>query len=187
MGVSNRILLFVFSLSMAALAVCGVSLGLPWFFPTQEVKEVVEWIHGDLLLQIAIIVVSFLVFIISLNFLWVSIKPTRKVDPGIDRESEIGIVRISLLAIEEIATTAGKAVKGVHALTARVHLDDTAESLQIGLKMAVDGKEPIQQLSESLQQKVREQVESIAGVSVSQVSIYVSQTMANEKKRVRVS
>ena len=59
---------------------------------------------------------------------------------GIDQETEIGAVHISLTTIEEIVLRAAKQVKGVFNLKARVHYDEEKSNLSIGIKIEIDGK-----------------------------------------------
>lgn len=187
MGLSNRVLLFLFSFCVAVLAIFGVSLGLPFLFQEEQIIDAVQILYGDVWSHVVIVSMSLVMFLLSLHFLWVSFRQRRGIDPGIDRTTEIGEIRISIYAIEEIAMSAGKTVKGVHDLAARVYLDEKESTVRIGLKMIVDGKTPLQQLSETLQQTVKEKVENVAGVEVDQVSVYVSRTKKTDQKNVRVS
>jgi uncharacterized alkaline shock family protein YloU len=104
----------------------------------------------------------------------------------VEHKTEVGYIHISLSTIESIAMKAARRVKGVRDLTARIRHQAQQSSVTIGLKITVDGETPIQPLSEQLQQLVKEQVKAITGVQVSQVSVYVAQTVQPDKTRICV-
>lgn len=186
MGVSDRILLFLFGLGFAALAVFGLLIGLQIFIGQQEVVIGLEQFYRDAALRWAVAGVSLFAFLISLRFAWFGLIRKKEVDPGVERETEMGHIRISLKTIESLAVKSARRVRGIRDLTARVRHHDNQSSIGIGLKIIVDGETPIQNLSEQLQLTVKEQVEKIAGISVDQVSVYVAQTIQPDKSRVRV-
>ncbi len=187
MGVTDRILLSIYSLAIGLIALFGAIIGLPVLFGEEEIIQWIRTVHGDVWFHVLLIGFSLLFFLVSLRLIWVSLHRNSSIDKGIDQETEIGNVHISLTTIEEIVISSAQRVKGVHDLTARVYYDKENSSLSIGLKMVIDGKIPIQSLSKELQQVVKDQVETIAGVEVDQVSIYVAQTKKPSQKRLRVS
>ena len=190
MGVLNRALLFVYSLIVGLWALLvavffGELIGL--FFRNRSLFPLTISVGGNVWIFILWFGFSLIVFILSLRFLWMSIKQDFSTDKGIDQETEVGAVHISLTTIEEIVVRASKQVKGVFNLKARVYYDKEKSHLNIGLKIEIDGKRSIQSLSEELQRTVKKQVEEIAGVEVNQVSVYVSQTNTSNQNRLRVS
>lgn len=188
MGLPDRILLFLYSLSVAIFAGYVVCFTLPVFYSEAELIQIIEISRMDAWANGTMIGIGVLFILLSLRLIWLSVKRSTGLEPGIDRANDMGAIRISLNTIKEIAINAGRKVKGVHDLTARVYFDEKESKVGIGLKMIVDGKTQIQQLSESLQKSVKNQVETIAGVEVDHVSVYVSRTMkSDQKKSLRVS
>ncbi|TCS96384.1 alkaline shock response membrane anchor protein AmaP [Hazenella coriacea] len=186
MGWLDRLLLLLYSLGIAALAVFGFLFSFQLLVGPEEIQSGLTQFNDDPSLRWAIAGVSLFVFIISLRFIFKAVIKQKEIDSGVDRETEIGHIRISLRSIESIAAKAARRVKGVRDLTARVRHRTNDSSVGIGLKIVVDGETPIQHLSEQLQLVVKEQVEQIAGVQVDQVSVYVAQTIQPDKSRVRV-
>lgn len=187
MGVFDRILLFVYSFAIVLLTMFGIVVGFSTLFGVQAVEQYIQEIQS--LDQFLVLAVGFCILFLLLSFriVWISFKRGNTYDNGIDQETEIGSVHISLLTIEEIVIRSAKRVKGVHDLKARVYYDPKESNLSIGLKIIIDGKTPIQSLSEELQRVVKEQVETIAGVDVDQVSVFVAQTKKPSQNRLRVS
>lgn len=186
MGWLDRLLLLLYSIGIAALAVFGFLFGFQLFISPEVVQSGLKQFYDDSSLQWAIAGVSLFVFLISVRFIIKSMIKQKEIDSGVNRETEIGHIRVSLRSIESIAAKAARRVKGVRDLTARVRHRVNDPSVGIGLKIVVDGETPIQHLSEQLQLVVKEQVEQIAGVDVDQVSVYVAQTIQPDKSRVRV-
>ncbi|SEN22588.1 alkaline shock response membrane anchor protein AmaP [Lihuaxuella thermophila] len=186
MGLLDRLLLFLFSIGFAALAVVGFLAGLEILIGPREVISGIREFYQDPGLRWAVAGVSLFALVISVRLLAVGLMKKRALDPGVDRETEIGHIRISLKTIESLAVRAARKVRGIRDLTARVRHNGDHSSVGIGMKIIVDGERPIQELSEQLQLTVKEQVEKIAGVGVDQVSVYVAQTIQPDKSRVRV-
>lgn len=177
MSLFDRLLLILHSLVVAALSAV-VALAKAGVAPLERVWEAPYF-------QWTVAVIGLLLFLSSLRLLLSAMR--RPKDEGVDRLTEFGYIRISLDTLESIASRAARGVKGIRDLTARVRFSsDTPSSVGIGLKITVDGETPIQLLSEELQRIVKKQVEEIAGVEVSQVSVLVKDTVQPERTRIRV-
>lgn len=187
MGLPDRILLFLYSLAIMIFAGFVISIALPVFYSEAQLIQIIHLLRSDVWVYGTLIGMGVLFILISIRLIWISLRRSSGLEPGIDRTNDFGAIRISLSTIKEIAINAGRTVEGVHDLTAQVYFNETDSKVGIALKMVVDGKTQIQKLSESLQENVKNQVESIAGVTVAYVSIYVSKTMKSDQKTLRVS
>jgi uncharacterized alkaline shock family protein YloU len=186
LGVIDRLLLFVWSIGFAVCALVLCLTGLQIGIQAELVRSAVERFYQDLGWRWAVAAISLSVFMISLRLLIVSLPQKKRIDPGVEHKTEVGSVYISLSTIESIASKAARRVKGVRDLTAQIRQQAQLGSVAIGLKITVDGETPIQPLSEQLQQFVQEQVQAVTGVQVSQVSVYVAQTIQPDKTRICV-
>lgn len=186
MGALNRLLLFAYSLLFLIITALGTSMALNVGFGQEEVVS--DWLdrfYRNPEARWSILALSVLALVFSLRLLWISLQ-IRKEDPGVDRLTEFGHVRISLETLESLAVKAARKVQGIRDLSARVRREGDHTSIGIGLKLTVDGDTPIQTLSEQLQQSVKTYVEEIAGVDVSQISVYIADTVKPERSRNRV-
>jgi uncharacterized alkaline shock family protein YloU len=186
LGVIDRLLLFLCSIGLAVLALVVCLTGLQIGIQPELVRAGMERFYQDLGWRWVTAAVSLSVLLISLRLLLVSLSRKKRIDPGVEHKTEVGYIHISLSTIESIALKAARRVKGVRDLTARIRHQAQQGSVTIGLKITVDGETPIQPLSEQLQQLVKEQVKAITGVEVSQVSVYVAQTVQPDKTRICV-
>lgn len=186
MGFFDRFFLLLWSLSLAILSLTTVWLILfPGLWGFQDMNSVWQMISGSSS-KWTMLAVSLLFFVLAIRFLWLSIRRQR-IALGVDRETEFGHFHISLLTIEQLALKASEKVKGIYDITARVRLVPEEQAVGIGLKIVVDGERSLPELSEDLQSKVKEKVEQIAGIDVTDVSVYISQTSKKERSRVRVN
>lgn len=177
MGLFDRLLLIFHCLVVAVLSAMVALAGAG--------AASLEWVWEGAYLRWTVAGLGLLLFVLSFRLLFWAMR--RPKDGGVDRLTEFGYIRISLETLESIASRAARGVKGIRDLTARVQFSsDSPSTVGIGLKITVDGETPIQILSEELQRTVKEQVEEIAGVEVSQVSVLVKDTVQPERTRIRV-
>lgn len=177
MSLFDRLLLILHSLVVAVLSAVVALAGAG--------AASLEWVWEGPHLRWTVAGIGLFLFLVSLRLLFSAMR--RPKDEGVDRLTEFGYIRISPETLENIASKAARGVKGIRDLTARVRFSgDSPSSVGIGLKITVDGETPIQLLSEELQRTVKQQLEEIAGVEVSQVSVLVKDTVQPERLRVRV-
>ncbi len=184
MSLWDRLLLFLYSLGVAALAVTGILIGCRLFINPQEASRAILLLEYDLALNISVVGVAIFVLLFSIRFMSLGLF-NKESNKGVDYVTEIGNIRISLETIENIALKAAKRVKGVRDLSARIRHDLKNSTVNIGLRVVVDGETPVQEISEQLQHTVKSQVEKLTGVNVDQVPIFVAKTIQG-KRKVRV-
>ncbi|GGE10358.1 hypothetical protein GCM10011571_09580 [Marinithermofilum abyssi] len=186
MGMMNRVYLTVFSLAVGAFSIAGIMMGLNAGVGNEAVlTDLLHQYYRDSGAQWSLALISTLVLVASLQSLFGVIR-RRQEDPGVDRLTEFGHIRISLKTLENLSVKAARRVKGIRDLTARVRHDGSNSSVGIGLKLTVDGETPIQTLSEQLQETVKHYLEEVAGVDVNQISVYIADTVQPNRSRVRV-
>ncbi|MCK9911056.1 alkaline shock response membrane anchor protein AmaP, partial [Microbacteriaceae bacterium K1510] len=92
-------------------------------------------------------------------------------------------VNITLNTIQTIAERAARKVKGVRDLRTAVRALESGNI--ISLRVAVDGETPIPDMTQRLQYDVKEQVEAIAGVTITEVSVVVTEVASHENLSAR--
>lgn len=106
----------------------------------------------------------------------------RQEDEGIRQETEIGHVRISMRAIENLVFRTARSVRGVKDVEARVH--PSPEGVAIDVSLVVHPDLQIPRLSEEVGYLVRSKVREMVGVEVGNVSIEVRNIAAEPRARV---
>jgi len=173
--VFDRVLLFVYSLFIGAVAIC-VLIVASALVPLEETKRLAERVYYDPGTAYPMIAASIVILIISIRFFILSVKRSQGRAPSIDQRTDFGDIRISVETVENLALKAATRQRGVKDLKVRVHISDTG--LEITLRAVVDGESPIPELTENVQRAVKEYVEEITGIPVALVSVFIANVVS---------
>ncbi|MGI6309024.1 MAG: alkaline shock response membrane anchor protein AmaP [Dethiobacteria bacterium] len=179
MGKGRRIILAILGISGVLCGLFLIPITLGYF--TAELFFFVNRLTGDLRYT----VLGFLLLAVGIIFLLFSAQGSKKKENGsIVNFTEIGEIRISFRAIENMVLTASRKIKGIREVNTRINF--TEQGLIIYLRIRVIPDIPIPALVSELQQKIREYVQEISGASVAEVKVLV-ENIAQEKieKNVR--
>jgi uncharacterized alkaline shock family protein YloU len=179
----DRMFLFLFSLLMIAVSLTVLLSGLG-VFESDLVFDAIREVYEESWLNNTVIIVSFVVFLLSLRFLFVSVKVNNPKQTSYQIVTALGEIMISLVTIENIALKASGRVRGVKDVKAKVKV--TQQGLDLALRVIVDGVQPIPQLTEEIQQNVNKDVSEITGIQVANVSVFVSNIVQNTTAKRRV-
>lgn len=172
--------LYSFALIVLSLAVIGASSGL---IPSAYIRPYLEQLLGPFNLAYLITAVIFL--IVSLRFFFSSFRTSKKAktEKGIRQRSDLGEVNITLQTIQTIAERAARRVKGVRDLKTVVRALESGNTITV--RVSVDGETPLPEMTQNLQANIKEQVESIAGVVISEVVVVVTEVASEENYTAR--
>lgn len=173
----DRLLLFIYSLSIGALSVIAILLlteAIPLKLDGSVERPV--WIAG--------IGIAAVLFLLSLRFFYISIRRDRSSLSSIDQRTEYGDIQISTETIENLAYKAASRVRGIREVKTRIRI--TESGLDIVVRAMVDGDTPIPTLTEEVQKQVHDHVEEITGIPVSYVSVYIANLVQSPVIKSRV-
>lgn len=173
----DRLLLFIYSLSIGILSVFAILLltkAVPW--PLERVDG-----NGPL---IAAITISVILFLLSIRFFYISIRRDRHSLTSIDQRTDYGDIQISIETIENLSYKAASRVRGIREVKTRIRITDSG--LEIVVRAIVDGDSSIPALTEEVQKQVHDHVEEITGIPVSYVSVYVANLVQSPVMKSRV-
>lgn len=174
----DRLLLFVYSLSIAILSLLAILL------LTDSVPFSLSSLEEDKGLFIATIAVSAILFLISIRFFYISIRRDRRSLTSIDQRTEYGDIQISTETIENLSYKAASRVRGIREVKTRIRI--TEAGLDIMVRAMVDGDSSIPALTEEVQKQVHDHVEEITGIPVSYVSVYIANLVQSPVMKSRV-
>lgn len=177
----DRFFLFLYSIVFLGVAVFAMMIGLGFY--NTYVSETINLLYLDQDVKFTIIAVSFLIIVFSIYFIIKSVH-TNNVPTFSNLRSDIGEIKISMETIESLASKVSAKVKGVREEKVKVRLDDN-ELVTIIIKINVDGETPIPQISDEIQRNVKQHIENIAGITVGQVHVVVSNVGHSNYKKVR--
>ncbi|WP_110932357.1 alkaline shock response membrane anchor protein AmaP [Paenibacillus bouchesdurhonensis] len=173
----DRLLLFIYSLSIGILSVIAILL------VTNAVPVDLKQYDGNAWI-IAAVSVAAVLFLLSIRFFYISIKRDRGSLPSIDQRTEYGDIQISVETIENLSYKAASRVRGIRDVKTRIRITDSG--LEIMVRALVDGETSIPELTEEVQKQVHDHVEEITGIPVSYVSVYIANLVQSPVIKSRV-
>lgn len=175
----DRFCLFLFSLTGAVSSIFLISISFLERHPLFKLLEL-----GQIQNKTTILTVAAIFLIISLRFLYLSLRFGDGNPATIDQRTDHGDISISLETIENLTLKAASKIRGVKDLKARVQIGDQGIILKI--RTFVDGDHSIPTLSEEMQRTVKEYVEELTGIPVTKVSVYVANIVQSTTFKSRV-
>lgn len=173
----DRILMFVYSLSIAILSVFVIllltdAIPLDLKMLEQQPFYIGAWVTAIVLL------------LISIRVFYISISRDRSSATSIDQRNEYGDIQISVETIENLSYKAASRVRGIKEVKTRIRI--TESGLEIVVRALVDGETSIPALTEEVQRQVHDHVEEITGIPVSYVSVYIANLVHSPVIKSRV-
>ncbi|WP_419873821.1 alkaline shock response membrane anchor protein AmaP [Candidatus Pristimantibacillus sp. PTI5] len=181
--VVDKLFLFLYSIVIGCISIVLVCIGFGWL-PSGLLNDWIAELYRLDSLKITMIVTGVILFILSLRFFIVSLHRGSASAPSIDQRTDFGDIRISIETIENLALKAASRQRGVKDLRARIRATDAG--LDIVIRAVVDGESSIPVLTEEIQRAVKEHVEDIAGIPVTNVAVYVANIIQTGTFKSRV-
>ncbi|WP_170295465.1 alkaline shock response membrane anchor protein AmaP [Chengkuizengella sediminis] len=124
------------------------------------------------------------VVLISIRFLYITLRSNRSSKPSIDQRNDYGDIKISMETIEQVALKAAARVKGIKDTKAKITANQSG--IEVKIKTYVDGETAIPKLTEEIQQNVNDYIEDVTGIPVSNVSVLVVNIFQSNTFKSRV-
>lgn len=160
-----------------------ICIGFGWINKTLA-DDALAVLYSNQNLYITLGIIGIVLFLISIRFFVVSLSRNALSTQSIDQRTEFGDIRISIETMENLALKAALRQRSVKDLRARVHASDTG--LDIVLRAVVDGEVSIPQLTEEVQKTVKDYVEEITGIPVTNVSVFIANIIQSNTIKSRV-
>ncbi|GAB6990415.1 alkaline shock response membrane anchor protein AmaP [Paenibacillus pini] len=173
----DRLLLFIYSLSIGVICVFAILL------LSGVVPDPLSGFNPEIVL-ITAIVVSVVLFLLSIRFFYISIRRDRSHVPSIDQRTEYGDIQISVETIENLCLKAASKVRGVKDLKARIRVGQSG--LEIMIRAVVDGDVSIPTLTAEVQKQVHDYLQDTTGIPVANVAVYIANVAQSPSFKSRV-
>jgi uncharacterized alkaline shock family protein YloU len=177
MTLVDRVLLTVYALAVALISIFVISafLGLP---PAWNAMAILNALSAWQAVPIAA-----LFFLFSIRVLLSGLRKERSSKTAITQKTELGEVRISLDALQNVAQRAALSVRGIREARTGVH--SAEDGLVINTRVATSIQDNVPTLSATLQGIVKQSVEESTGMSVKEVRVLIDDIAPANKVRVR--
>lgn len=168
----DRVLLFIYTFILTVLFLAAIPFFAGWLNIGQNQPQFLHAIQ-----QPGVIFFLLGIFIIAgIRLLWADIQPTRK--QAVVYESKLGNVHIALTAIESLAEKVVSQNNGVREVKA--HVFNRSQGIGIRIKAAVTPDISIPEVSDAVQEQVKERVLAVTGITVQQVEFLVHSISASK-------
>lgn len=127
---------------------------------------------------------ALLFLLISIFFLFYRTKGRGRDPQTITQKAEHGDIKITYDTLEQLATRAAGKVRGIADLNTRVRALENG-SLRIAVRFSIQPDFDIPKTTAELQEAIKQHIESIAGITVDQVLVYVTQLAAAPKEAAK--
>ncbi len=170
----DRVLLFIYTFILTVLFLAALPIVAGWLHVDQIQPQLLHAIQqpGVIFLLLGIFIIA------GIRLLWANVKPTR--EQAVVYESKMGNVHIALTAIESLAEKVVSQSSGVREVKARVF--NRPQGIGIRIKAAVTPDISIPEVSDTLQEQVKERVLAVTGITVQQVEFLVHSISAGKPR-----
>lgn len=173
----QRVLLGVFALLIAALALFVLLMALGWkeplnYLQTMLVQEQGRWLAAA---------VAALVFLLVMKLLFDSLRPVHNAQASI-QTTALGEVNINISALENMVKKAVQPIKGLHSIKPKIKC--VPEGIAVFIKVQVATEMNIPEITADMQIKIKEYLETYAGIKLLEARILVEDAPQEAKTRV---
>lgn len=181
MNIFFRVLLAIYAFCLTILSFVSMIL----VFRPDMFKSISSYLVENVLYSrnesIAMFIISFIFFSLSLTFLMSGFKSSKD-KKGVSKHTNIGEIKISLDTLESIALGTSRKLNGVR--ETKASLIKHEDSVAVIIRAVVMSDINIPLLSEDIQVKVKKAIEDSSGIKVSDVKVIVENIYTGYKARV---
>ncbi|WP_027417571.1 alkaline shock response membrane anchor protein AmaP [Aneurinibacillus terranovensis] len=186
MNLFDRFVLTLYSLALVVISLFVMAMSLN-LISYQWIVNGIEDVYSSTQTSLIYFVAAVIFLIISVKFLLTSLRGSGQrrdaASHTVRKPTELGDVRITLETLESLALHAARRVRGVRDLKVKIRPEESGTFVHV--RTLVDGETPIPDLIAQVQQKIKEHVESIAGITITEVTVTVTDVASGAGGRVR--
>jgi len=181
-SILDRVLLIIYILFWVVCSIYALAGALGFIALDSVVELVTLWLVNPLY-RILLAIIATLIVAISIKLLFIGTATSSSTTAStIIKTTEKGTINISLSAINDMAK---KSVEDEEAIKT-IDVDAAVENdqLNIHVKLTVLGGTSIPEITERVQDKIKDYVDGLTGLSVNAINIVVADTTRQQKARV---
>lgn len=178
MGLFDRIVLTIFTFSLAFISFMFILLPFGWYVPLTVLQRSLMNANG----RWTVGLIGALFFIVSLRFIYFGFSRRYPLKTVV-HETNLGEVRVSLYAIESLVKRVSRQVRGVREVKAWINTMNDGIGVQMRVWVTPDSNIP--KVSAEIQNSVKTYVHDVVGAEVRDIHIFV-ENITTESRRSRV-
>ena len=178
MGIIDRIILSIYTILLTVLSLIAILLSAK-ILPQEYWQQGLSLIYGRW--EAALIGGVF--FLVSIRLLLAGLR-SRRGPNKIVHQTEMGVVEISIGAVEDLIAKTARHTRGVR--NAKVQVKQLAEEVKVDLRIVVGPEYNIPKVAAEIQQRTQEYLKNTVGISMSEVRILVNDISNEFKSKTRV-
>ncbi len=168
MGIIDRVILTLYTLSLSGLSVLTILLSLGWTDPLDAVRTGLSTPEGRLLTG----AVGGLFFIVSLRLMYSGFvrRPRRG---ALVQVNDLGRVEVSAQAVSGLVSRTTRQVVGVRDVKAASIFGDPRGGIAVRVRIAVGSDVSVPDVTGEVQRRIKDHVRDVVGVEVGPVQVAV--------------
>lgn len=175
----ERAILALYSLLMAALSLALAVISAGWTIPL----DLYEYTLTRIDYRLAGVTVATALFLLSLRFLWASIRlPSKMLEQAVVYQGEAGEATIALTALEHLVIRASRQVKGIREVKPRIKI--LPDGVAVFLEISVTPEQNLPALAQNLQEMVRSYITATTGLESVEVRILINGILQESVRRL---
>ena len=178
MSIIDRIILSIYTILLTVLSLIAILLSAK-ILPQDYWQQGLSLIYGRW--EAALIGGVF--FLVSIRLLLAGLR-SRRGPSKIVHQTEMGVVEISIGAVEDLIAKTARHTRGVR--NAKVQVKQLAEEVKVDLRIVVGPEYNIPKVAAEIQQRTQEYLKNTVGISMSEVRILVNDISNEFKSKTRV-
>lgn len=181
MRLLDRILLTLYTLMIIILSFTLLSLSLN-FIPLKQALNVLAEIEYNWQFVVISFAISLIFLLISFRFLFSGIK-SDKVQGALVKNTDLGMIRVSINTLDNLSQKAVRKFNEVKDVKSSILAE--LDGIEIRLKISVMPEIKIPDLTQAIQASVKEYVESMSGILVKEVEIYIDDFSTLQRSKIQ--
>jgi len=175
MGIVDRIVLGLYSLSLSVISLAFFLVALGWTSPLALIISSFRNPQG----RLAVGTLSLVFFVVSVRFLYYGFRKAHQ-GQAVVHESPLGEVRISLGAVENLVSRVARQIQGVRDV--RSSVTNTPGGILVTVRSWVSPDVSIPSVSSEMQKSIKNYVANVVGTGVSEIRVLVENITTDSRK-----
>ncbi|ADL13246.1 alkaline shock response membrane anchor protein AmaP [Acetohalobium arabaticum] len=177
MQLLDRIIIFVFTILLIFISLIMIGSAVE-LIPLTYISAFINQYYG----QAVIGVIGAVLLVVAVRILYPLFRRKDKSRNTIVRENSLGEIRLSLSAIDALVNEAVNQTRGIKEVESKLKVGE--EGLNIFLEVVVTPDINIPEISEELQESIKEYLKRTTGVVVGQIEVLVDKVAQDSNLRV---